>query len=113
MNHGPDRTNNTSLRNMDTEALRSLLMMELSAEGDLNIEKIQEITDIIAEREQLDVPDVDASWKDFQNNTVLRSHFIHLIKNNPYPLPESPNIKHSAEFFSLRQSLHPFSLVLC
>ena len=67
MNHGPDRTNNTSLRNMDTEALRSLLMMELSAEGDLNIEKIQEITDIIAEREQLDVPDVDASWKDFQN----------------------------------------------
>ena len=49
MNHGPDRTNNTSLRNMDTEALRSLLMMELSAEGDLNIEKIQEITDIIAD----------------------------------------------------------------
>lgn len=67
MNHGPDRTNNTSLRNMDTEALRSLLIMELNAEGELNLEKIQEITDIIAEREQLDVPDVDASWKDFQN----------------------------------------------
>ena len=67
MDHGPDRTNNTSLRNMDTEALRSLLMMELSAEGELNIVKIQEITDIISEREQLDVPDVNASWEDFQN----------------------------------------------
>lgn len=94
MNHGPDRTNNTSLRNMDTEALRSLLMMELSAEGDLNIEKIQEITDIIAEREQLDVPDVDASWKDFQNQ-YRSTEPLHTL-DQEQPVPPTRKSKHKA-----------------
>lgn len=94
MNHGPDRTNNTSLRNMDTEALRSLLMMELSAEGNLNIEKIQEITDIIAEREQLDVPDVDASWKDFQNQ-YRSTEPLHTL-DQEQPVPPTRKSKHKA-----------------
>ena len=94
MNHGPDRTNNTSLRNMDTEALRSLLMMELSAEGNLNIEKIQEITDIIAEREQLDVPDVDASWEDFQNQ-YRSTEPLHTL-DQEQPVPPTRKSKHKA-----------------
>lgn len=94
MNHGPDRTNNTSLRNMDTEALRSLLMMELSAEGNLNIEKIQEITDIIAEREQLDVPDVDASWEDFQNQ-YRSTEPLHTLDQEQPVLPTRKS-KHKA-----------------
>ena len=94
MDHGPDRTNNTSLRNMDTEALRSLLMMELSAEGELNIEKIQEITDIISEREQLDVPDVDASWEDFQNQ-YRSTEPLHTL-DQEQPVPPTRKSKHKA-----------------
>lgn len=94
MNHGPDRTNHTSLRNMDTEALRSLLMMELSAEGELNIEKIQAITDIIAEREQLDVPDVNASWEDFQNQYRSTEPLHTLDQEQPVTPNRKP--KHTA-----------------
>ena len=94
MNHGPDRTNNTSLRNMDTEALRSLLMMELSAEGKLNIEKIQEITDIISEREQLDVPDVNASWEDFQNQ-YRSTEPLHTL-DQEHPTVPTRKSKHKA-----------------
>jgi len=94
VDHGPDRTNNTSLRNMDTEALRSLLMMELSAEGELNIEKIQEITDIISEREQLDVPDVDASWEDFQNQ-YRSTEPLHTL-DQEQPIVPTRKSKHKA-----------------
>lgn len=92
--NGPDRTNHTSLRNMDTEALRALLMMELSAEGELNIEKIQEITDIIAEREQLDVPDVNASWEDFQNQ-YRSSEPLHTL-DQEQPISPARKSKHRA-----------------
>ena len=94
MNHGPDRTSNTSLRNMDTEALRSLLMMELSAGGELNIEKIQEITDIIAEREQLDVPDVNTSWEDFQNQ-YRSTEPLHTL-DQEQPVPPTRKSKHKS-----------------
>ena len=94
MNHGPDRTNHTSLRNMDTEALRTLLMMELNAAGELDIEKIQEITDIIAEREQLDVPDVTASWEDFQNQ-YRSTEPLHTL-DQEQPVTPNRTSKHKA-----------------
>lgn len=63
---GPDRAELDRLRAMDTEALRSLLLIEMSADEELNIAQIQTISDILAEREQIEVPDTNEAWREFQ-----------------------------------------------
>ena len=89
MNNGPEKMRAKSLRTMDTATLRSLLMLELSAEGDLNVARIQEISDIIAEREQISVPDVDAAWNDFQQNYTT-SEPIHTLEQDCSPVEKPP-----------------------
>lgn len=89
MNNGPDKMRAKSLRAMDTATLRSLLMLEISAEGDLNVARIQEISDIIAEREQISVPDVDAAWNDFQQN-YISSEPIHTLEQDCFPVEKPP-----------------------
>lgn len=49
--NGPDTMHGKSLQAMDTATLRTMLMMELRAEGELDVARIQEITDILADRE--------------------------------------------------------------
>lgn len=63
---GPDRAELDRLRAMDTEALRSLLLIAMSADEELNIAQIQTISDILAEREQIEVPDTNEAWREFQ-----------------------------------------------
>lgn len=65
---GPNRTASEAFADMDTEALRSLLMLEMDAEGEIDLARVQSITDILAQREHIEVPDVDADWETFQDN---------------------------------------------
>lgn len=78
---GPDTMHGKSFHTMDTASLRALLMMELSADGELDVARIQEITDILAEREQITVMDADAAWNDFQQN-YISSEPIHTLEQD-------------------------------
>lgn len=88
--NGPDKMDGKSLQTMDTAALRALLLMELSAEGDVNVARIQEISDIIAEREQFEIPDADMGWEDFRKN-YESSEPIHTLEQDcsEAPKPET------------------------
>lgn len=88
--NGPDKMDGKSLQTMDTAALRALLIMELSAEGDVNVARIQEISDIIAEREQFEIPDADMGWEDFRKN-YESSEPIHTLEQDcsEAPKPET------------------------
>lgn len=86
--NGPDTMHGKSLQALDTAALRSMLMLELGAEGELDVARIQEITNILAEREQIAVPDVDTAWKDFQQN-YISSEPIHTLEQDA-PQPQTP-----------------------
>ncbi len=81
MNNGSDKVREKSFQAMDTAALHSLLLMELSADGELNDARIQEISNIIAEREQFVAPDVDAAWEDFQQN-YMYSEPLHTLEQD-------------------------------
>ena len=85
MNNGSDKVREKSLQAMDTAALHSLLLMELSADGELNDARIQEISNIIAEREQFVAPDVDAAWEDFQQNYMNSEPLHTLEQDDPQP----------------------------
>lgn len=78
---GPDTMHGRSLHTMDSASLRTLLMMELSADGELDVARIQEITDILAEREQITAMDADAAWNDFQQN-YISSEPIHTLEQD-------------------------------
>lgn len=78
---GPDIMHGRSLHTMDSASLRTLLMMELSADGELDVARIQEITDILAEREQITAMDADAAWNDFQQN-YISSEPIHTLEQD-------------------------------
>lgn len=86
--NGPNSMRGESFRMMDTAALRVLLAMEMETDGELNIERIQEISDILAERDQITVPDVDQAWEDFQQNYTF-SEPLHTLEQDD-PQPEQP-----------------------
>lgn len=89
--NGPNSMRGESLRMMDTAALRALLAMEMETDGELNIERIQEISDILAERDQITVPDVDQAWEDFQQNYTF-SEPLHTLEQDD-PQSEQPMSK--------------------
>ena len=93
MNNGSDKVHEKSLQAMDTAALHSLLLMELSADGELNDARIQEISNIIAEREQFVAPDVDAAWEDFQQNYMNSEPLHTLEQDDPQPKKSVPKRK--------------------
>lgn len=93
MNNGSDKVREKSLQAMDTAALHSLLLMELSADGELNDARIQEISNIIAEREQFVAPDVDAAWEDFQQNYMNSEPLHTLEQDDPQPKKSVPKRK--------------------
>ena len=96
--NGPNPMRGESLRMMDTAALRALLAMEMETDGEPNIDRIQEISDILAERDQITIPDVDKAWEDFQQNYTYSEPIHTLEQDDPQPISSEPRKKRLKRF---------------
>ncbi len=74
---------------MDTASLYALLKTEMNSDGELDLARIREITDVLAQREDVEVPDPERAWESFRET--------HLTTEPMYPESDGPETTEKAQ----------------